>query len=99
VIDRLGPDVPLHFTAFHPDWKLMDALPTPAETLRMARRIAMNAGIRYAAHDISSDEIVIEVDYRAPDYESGGREFESLRARHFLLKIQQLSVGTLCSFP
>jgi pyruvate formate lyase activating enzyme len=47
VIDRLGPDVPLHFTAFHPDWKLMDALPTPAETLRMARRIAMNAGIRY----------------------------------------------------
>ena len=36
---------------------------------------------------------------RAPDYESGGREFESLRARHFLLKIQQLIVGTLRSFP
>ena len=47
VMDRLGPDVPLHFTAFHPDWKLMDALPTPPETLHRARRIAMNAGIRY----------------------------------------------------
>jgi pyruvate formate lyase activating enzyme len=47
VMDRLGPDVPLHFTAFHPDWKLMDALPTPAKTLRMARRIAMNVGIHY----------------------------------------------------
>ena len=47
VMDRLGPDVPLHFTAFHPDWKLTNALPTPPATLRMARRIAMNAGIRY----------------------------------------------------
>ena len=46
-MDRLGPDAPLHFTAFHPDWKLMDARPTPPETLRMARRIARNAGIRY----------------------------------------------------
>ena len=40
-------DVPLHFTAFHPDWKLMDAQPTPGKTLRMARQIAMDAGIRY----------------------------------------------------
>ena len=47
LMDRLGSDVPLHFSAFHPDWKLMDALPTPVKTLRMARRIAMNAGIRY----------------------------------------------------
>jgi pyruvate formate lyase activating enzyme len=47
VMDRLGPDVPLHFTAFHPDWKLTDTPPTPPQTLRVARRIAMNAGIRY----------------------------------------------------
>src|SRR5215471_5983699 len=40
VMDRLGPDVPLHFTAFHPDWKLTDRPPTPPQTLRMARRIA-----------------------------------------------------------
>jgi len=45
--DHLGPDVPLHFTAFHPDWKLTDHAPTPLTTLRTARRIAMNAGLRY----------------------------------------------------
>jgi len=47
VLDRLGSDVPLHFSAFHPDWKLMEVPPTPAKTLRMARQIAMNAGLRY----------------------------------------------------
>ena len=33
VVDRLGPDVPLHFTAFHPDWKMRDVAPTPPATL------------------------------------------------------------------
>jgi pyruvate formate lyase activating enzyme len=47
VIDHLGPDVPLHFTAFHPDWKLKAVPPTPPETLKKARQIAMNAGIHY----------------------------------------------------
>ncbi len=45
--DRLGPDVPLHFTAFHPDWKLLDNPRTPLQTLLVARRIAMNEGLRY----------------------------------------------------
>jgi len=47
IMTRLGPDVPLHFTAFHPDWKMLDHPPTPASTLTRARRIAMNNGIRY----------------------------------------------------
>jgi pyruvate formate lyase activating enzyme len=47
VIERLGADVPLHFTAFHPDWKMRDTLPTPPETLRTARRIAVEIGLRY----------------------------------------------------
>ncbi|MFZ2094988.1 MAG: AmmeMemoRadiSam system radical SAM enzyme, partial [Pseudolabrys sp.] len=47
VMNHLGPDVPLHFTAFHPDWKLRDVPPTPPATLKRARRIAMNAGIHY----------------------------------------------------
>ncbi|HXG51408.1 MAG TPA: AmmeMemoRadiSam system radical SAM enzyme [candidate division Zixibacteria bacterium] len=46
--DHLGPDVPWHFTAFHPDWKMLDVPPTPAATLSRARRIAMDNGIRYA---------------------------------------------------
>ncbi|KLK89687.1 pyruvate formate lyase-activating protein [Microvirga vignae] len=47
VLERLGPDVPLHFTAFHPDWKMLDTPATPPETPRMARRIAQEVGLRY----------------------------------------------------
>ena len=48
VVENLGPDVPMHFTAFHPDWKMLDHLPTPPATLQRARRIALKNGIRYA---------------------------------------------------
>jgi len=47
VAEHLGPDVPLHFTAFHPDFKMMDAPSTPPATLRRARTHALAAGIRY----------------------------------------------------
>ncbi len=48
VVDKLGPDVPMHFTAFHPDWKMRDLPPTPAATLQRAREIALANGVRYA---------------------------------------------------
>jgi len=48
VVDELGPDVPVHFTAFHPDWKMRDKPRTPHATLIRARTIAMANGIRYA---------------------------------------------------
>ena len=48
VVEHLGPDVPMHFTAFHPDWKLRDRPPTPPATLRRARRIAVANGVRHA---------------------------------------------------
>jgi len=48
VIANLGPDVPMHFTAFFPQWKMMDRPPTPAATLKRARAIAMENGVRYA---------------------------------------------------
>ena len=44
---ELGPDVPLHFTAFHPDYKMRDVPPTPPSTLRRARAIALGNGLRY----------------------------------------------------
>jgi pyruvate formate lyase activating enzyme len=47
VTQHLGPDVPLHFTAFHPDFKLQDKPPTPPETLHRARKIARDAGLHY----------------------------------------------------
>src|SRR3990172_3279806 len=45
--ERLGADVPLHFTAFHPDWKLRDRPDTPAATLTRAREIALANGLLY----------------------------------------------------
>lgn len=47
VMQELGPDVPLHFTAFHPDYKLTDRPPTPAATLLRARSIARDAGLHH----------------------------------------------------
>ena len=47
-VEELGPDVPMHFTAFHPDYKLLDRPPTPATTLSWARAIALSNGARYA---------------------------------------------------
>ncbi len=45
--ERLGPDTPLHFSAFHPDWRMRDVAQTPASTLQTARRIALESGLRY----------------------------------------------------
>ncbi|MGH8688860.1 MAG: AmmeMemoRadiSam system radical SAM enzyme [Burkholderiales bacterium] len=57
IFDNLGPDVPLHFTAFHPDWKMRDVSATPPATLTRAREIALRAGLRYVytgnVHDAS----------------------------------------------
>jgi pyruvate formate lyase activating enzyme len=59
VVEQLGPDVPLHFSAFHPDFQMLDVPPTPAATLTRARRIALDSGVRYAytgnVHDRAGD--------------------------------------------
>jgi pyruvate formate lyase activating enzyme len=47
IAEHLGPDVPLHFTAFHPDYKMTDVARTPAATLTRARRIGMANGLRF----------------------------------------------------
>ena len=47
IAQTLGTDVPLHFTAFHPDFKMNDLPPTPASTLTRARNIALQAGLKY----------------------------------------------------
>ena len=57
--EELGPDVPLHFSAFHPDYKMRDVPPTPPATLTRARRIAMSEGLRHVytgnVHDREGD--------------------------------------------
>ena len=56
VVKELGPDVPMHFTAFHPSWKMMDVPSTPSATLDSARQIAIKNGVHYAftgnVHDL-----------------------------------------------
>ncbi len=56
IAEDLGPEVPLHFTAFHPDWKMTDKPPTPGKTLTRARAIAREHGLRYVytgnVHDV-----------------------------------------------
>jgi pyruvate formate lyase activating enzyme len=47
IATELGDDVPLHFSAFHPDYKMMHVPATPAATLTRARRIALGNGLRY----------------------------------------------------
>ncbi|MDR3390693.1 MAG: AmmeMemoRadiSam system radical SAM enzyme [Sulfuriferula sp.] len=59
IMQQLGPDVPLHFSAFHPDYKMPDIPQTPAATLIRARDIALRAGLHYVytgnVHHIEGD--------------------------------------------
>ncbi len=57
ILNNLGDEVPLHFTAFHPDFKMRNKERTPAETLTKARDLAMSMGIKYCyvgnVHDVA----------------------------------------------
>lgn len=59
IVKELGIDVPLHFSAFHPDYKMNDIPATPAETLIQARKIALDAGLQYVytgnVHNLEGD--------------------------------------------
>lgn len=48
IIGEVGPDVPVHFTRFHPEYRLLNLSPTPVVSLELARSVAMTKGIRYA---------------------------------------------------
>jgi pyruvate formate lyase activating enzyme len=59
IVEHLGVDVPVHFSAFHPDYRMLDVPPTPPATLTRARDIARRNGVRYAytgnVHDRDGD--------------------------------------------
>lgn len=84
IVTELGPDVPLHFSAFHPDYKMMNVPPTPASTLSRARRIALDAGLHYVytgnVHDTTGGTtycpncampLIVRDWYEIPDYQLG----------------------------
>jgi len=58
IVEQLGDDIPLHFSAFHPDWKMLDIAATPLDTLQRARNIALNNGLKHVftgnVHDKNS---------------------------------------------
>lgn len=85
IADNLGLDVPLHFSAFHPDFKMRDVPPTPPETLTRARRIAMDHGLVFVytgnVHDppgqtttcpACGETVVVRDRYRIDEYRLGG---------------------------
>jgi pyruvate formate lyase activating enzyme len=94
-IENLGPDVPWHFTAFHPDFKMLDKPYTPATTLTRARKIARSKGLHYVytgnVHDCDGGstwcpgcgELLIERDW----YQLGAWNLENGRCRFCGYKI------------
>jgi len=88
-MENLGPDVPWHFTAFHPDFKMLDTPHTPAATLTRAREIARSKGLHYVytgnVHDTDGGstwcpgcgELLIERDW----YELGEWNLENGKCR------------------
>jgi pyruvate formate lyase activating enzyme len=97
VVERLGPDVPLHFTAFHPDYRMRDKPRTPPATLATARRIAMAEGVRYAyvgnVHDVGRQTTYC--------HQCGtaliARDWHQLVAWHLDGQGRCLSCGTQCA--
>ena len=87
IAKNVGPDVPVHFTAFHPDFRMRDRGPTPHEKLLEAHDVARQAGLRYPyvgnVHDVSRqstycpncNELLIERDwYQLGRYELNGNQ-------------------------
>jgi pyruvate formate lyase activating enzyme len=97
VMERLGPDVPLHFTAFHPDWKMLDTPPTPPPTLRMARRIAREAGLRYVYTGNIHDPAGQSTYCHACDAMLVGRDWYDLTVWNLTADGQCSRCGTPCA--
>ena len=90
IVDNLGPKVPLHFSAFHPDFKMMDKPHTPIKTLQKARKIAKQIGLNHVytgnVHDTNGsstycpecNKMVIERNW----YKLGDYYIESGKCQH-----------------
>ncbi len=97
VVEHLGPAVPMHFTAFHPDWKMRDKPRTPPATLTRAREIAMKNGVRYAYTGNVHDEAGGSTYCHRCGAKLVGRDWYELREWHLDEKGQCQSCGTPCA--
>jgi pyruvate formate lyase activating enzyme len=97
IMDHLGPDVPLHFTAFHPDWKMQDTPPTPPATLHRARRIAREAGLRYVYTGNIHDPAGQATYCHACETVLIGRDWHEIGAWHLSSEGRCSACGTPCA--
>ncbi len=97
VVKELGPDVPMHFTAFHPDYRMQDKAHTPAATLSRARRIARENGVRYAYTGNVHDEAGASTFCHQCGARLIGRDWYVLTDWHLTDDGRCLSCGTPCA--
>jgi len=97
VRENLGPDVPMHFTAFHPDWKMTDKAHTPSATLTRAREIAQGNGIRYVYTGNVHDESGGSTYCHHCGTKVIGRDWYQITAWHLDESGNCLKCGTACA--
>ncbi len=97
IADRLGPSVPLHFSAFHPDWKMRDVPPTPPATLRRARDIARGNGLRYVYVGNVHDEDADSTYCHGCGVRLIGRDWYEITAWHLTADGHCRDCGTRCA--
>ena len=97
VVDNLGPNVPMHFTAFHPDWKMMNYPSTSPKALTQAREIAIAQGVRYAYTGNVHDESGSSTYCHQCGEKVIGRDWYVLTAWHLDDKGACKSCGTSCA--
>ena len=97
ILQNLGPDVPLHFTAFHPDYKMLNKPATPPLTLTRARKIAMKNGLRYVYTGNVHDEDGGSTYCHGCGAKIIGRDWYEMTAWKLTADGHCSSCGTLCA--
>jgi pyruvate formate lyase activating enzyme len=97
VMEHLGGDVPLHFTAFHPDWKMLNKPSTPPATLLKAQRIARAVGLRYVYTGNIHDEATQSTYCHGCGSLLIGRDWHAITAWHLADDGRCARCGAVCS--
>jgi pyruvate formate lyase activating enzyme len=97
IAENLGPDVPLHFSAFHPDFKMREKPNTPPPTLTRSRLIALEYGLRYVYTGNVHDEDGQSTYCHGCRRRVIGRDWYTITAWHLDDTGRCLSCGTTCA--
>ncbi len=97
IVSRLGPEVPLHFSAFHPDYRMADVPPTPPATLTRAREIALGNGVRYAYTGNVRDTVGGSTCCHGCGHRLIGRDWYALREYRLSADGRCRNCGTACA--